>query len=90
MGRTVCSLWSATRRHRAPYDWRGGAARKAMPWKQVLREWNEANPGEHYCLSGIQKAYKEASNYLAGEATTTSRRRGRSRGFVSGGHRAKR
>jgi hypothetical protein len=64
---------------RPPQGWRGGAVQRALPWKQVLTQWNQANPAERYCLSGIQKAYKEASDYFTGRPTTTSRERGRSR-----------
>lgn len=65
---------------RPPQGWRGGAPQRRQPWKQVLAQWNQANPTERYCLSGIQKAYKEASDYLAGRPTTSSLRRGRARG----------
>lgn len=62
---------------RPSLGWRGGALHKALPWREVLREWNEANPEAPYCLSGIQKAYKEASDYLSGAPTSASRYRGR-------------
>jgi hypothetical protein len=64
---------------RPPQGWRGGALRKALPWRQVMAEWNEANPEAHYGLSGIQKAYKEASDYLSGAITSASQNRGRRR-----------
>ncbi len=59
--------------------WRDGGRRRALPWKQVRRAWNLANPTETYSLSGIQKAYKEAGDYLAGRATTASSKRGQKR-----------
>lgn len=62
---------------RPPQGWRGGALHKAMPWRQVLREWNEANPKAPYSLSGIQKAYKEANDYVSGAPTSASQHRGR-------------
>ena len=61
---------------RPPQGWRGGALHKALPWRQVMSEWNEANPEAHYSLSGIQKAYKEANDYLSGAPTSASRHRG--------------
>ena len=64
---------------RPPQGWRGGALHKALPWRQVMSEWNEANPEAHYCLSGIQKAYKEANDYLSGAPTSASRHRGAAR-----------
>lgn len=60
-------------------SWREGALRRRLPWKRVLREWNAEHPDQTYCLSGIQKAYKEAGDYLEGRATAASRRRGRRR-----------
>jgi hypothetical protein len=65
---------------RPPQGWRGGALHKALPWRQVMSEWNEANPETHYGLSGIQKAYKEASDYLSGAPTSASRDRGQRHG----------
>ncbi len=62
---------------RPPGGWRGGALHKARPWRQVASEWNDANPEARYSLSGIQKAYKEASNYFSGAPTSASRHRGR-------------
>jgi len=62
---------------RPPGGWRGGALRAALPWRQVLAEWNAANPGARYCLSGIQRAYREARDYATGSATAASRRRRR-------------
>lgn len=62
---------------RPPQGWRGGALHKAMTWRQVLREWNEANPQAPYSLSGIQKGYKEANDYVSGAPTSASRHRGR-------------
>ena len=62
---------------RPPQGWRGGALHKALPWLEVLREWNEANPETHYSLSGIQKAYKEANDYVSGAPTSASQHRGR-------------
>jgi hypothetical protein len=70
-------LWEFVNERRPRERWREGAARRPLSWKLVRREWNAANPEETYCLSGIQKAYKEADDYLAGRATSTSRRRGR-------------
>jgi hypothetical protein len=69
-------------------SWREGALRRRLPWKQVLREWNQANPAETYCLSGIQKAYKEAGDYLEGWATAASRQRGRRRDLSPSGDRS--
>jgi hypothetical protein len=72
-------LWEFVGERRPRKRWGEGAMRRPLPWRLVLSQWNAANPGETYCLSGIQKAYKEAGDYLAGRPTTASRRRRRPR-----------